>query len=105
MARTVRLDGNRVAEILPEYALPPEKWYGLEFAKICVEAPDDVKLGWVYDSDTGGFSPYAPAPVPAPPIEVLQAENKLLKAQVQAQTERADFVEECLAEMATIVYV
>ena len=35
----------------------------------------------------------------------LQAENKLLKAQVQAQSERADFVEDCLAEMASLVYV
>lgn len=31
-------------------------------------------------------------------------ENKLLKAQLQAQTERSDFLEDCLAEMATIVY-
>ena len=37
-------------------------------------------------------------------IEDLQAENKLLKAQVQAQTDRADFIEDCIAEMAGIVY-
>lgn len=34
----------------------------------------------------------------------LTAENKLLKAQVQAQTERSDFLEDCLAEMAAQVY-
>lgn len=34
----------------------------------------------------------------------LTAENKLLKAQVQAQTERSDFLEDCLAEMAMQVY-
>ena len=38
------------------------------------------------------------------PIEQLQQENKLLKAQLQAQTERSDFIEDCIAEMAGIVY-
>lgn len=33
------------------------------------------------------------------PIEV-----KLLKAQLKAQTERSDFLEDCIAEMATVVY-
>lgn len=37
-------------------------------------------------------------------MEDLQAENKLLKAQVQAQTERSDFIEDCIAEMAGVVY-
>ena len=34
----------------------------------------------------------------------LSAENKLLKAQVSAMSERNDFMEECIAEMATLVY-
>ena len=34
----------------------------------------------------------------------LQQENKLLKAQLKAQTERSDFIEDCIAEMATQVY-
>lgn len=37
-------------------------------------------------------------------IEELQAENKLLKAQLQAQSDRADFIEDCIAEMAMQVY-
>ena len=37
-------------------------------------------------------------------IEDLQQENKLLKAQIKAQTERSDFIEDCIAEMATQVY-
>ena len=37
-------------------------------------------------------------------IEELAAENKLLKAQLQAQTDRSDFIEDCIAEMATQVY-
>ena len=37
-------------------------------------------------------------------VDDLMAENKLLKAQLHAQTERSDFIEDCLAEMATVVY-
>lgn len=36
--------------------------------------------------------------------ELLAAENKLLKAQLQAQSDRSDFIEDCIAEMATMVY-
>ena len=38
------------------------------------------------------------------PMEKLQQENKFLKAQLQAQTERSDFIEDCIAEMAGVVY-
>lgn len=37
-------------------------------------------------------------------IEDLKQENKLLKAQLKAQTERSDFIEDCIAEMAGVVY-
>lgn len=37
-------------------------------------------------------------------IEDLKNENKLLKAQLQAQTDRSDFIEDCIAEMAGVVY-
>lgn len=36
--------------------------------------------------------------------EYLIQENKLLKAQLQAQTERSDFIEDCIAEMAGVIY-
>ena len=39
-----------------------------------------------------------------PSKEFLAQENKILKAQLQAQTERSDFIEDCIAEMATVVY-
>lgn len=35
----------------------------------------------------------------------IQDENILLKAQLKAQTDRCDFIEECIAEMAVQVYV
>lgn len=38
-------------------------------------------------------------------VKEQAAENTLLRAQLQAQSDRSDFVEECIAEMATMVYV
>ena len=68
--KTVKLKGNIVAEIIPEYALPVEKWYGGEFAAQCVEAPDEVDQRWVYDPETGEFSePAEPEPIPEPEPE------------------------------------
>lgn len=47
----------------------------------------------------------APKVVPSPMSNAeLEAENKLLKAQIAAQSDRADFVEDCIAEMAMQVY-
>ena len=37
-------------------------------------------------------------------LENLSTQSNLLSAQVQAQTERSDFIEDCIAEMATQVY-
>lgn len=64
--KTVRLKDNIVVEIIPEYALPVEKWYGADFAEECVDAPDDVEQGFVYDPESGEFSaPVNPTPTPA----------------------------------------
>lgn len=42
---------------------------------------------------------------PEPPtIEGLATENKLLKQQVSALTDQQSFYEDCIAEMATVVY-
>lgn len=37
-------------------------------------------------------------------VKETEEENKTLKAQVSAQSEQMDFYEECIAEMATVVY-
>ena len=37
-------------------------------------------------------------------IEDLEEENRLLKAQVSAQADQMDFYEDCIAEMAGIIY-
>lgn len=64
--KTVLLKENKVREIIPEYALPVEKWYGPAFAAECMEAPDEVEQGWVYDPETGAFSESAETPEPEP---------------------------------------
>ena len=66
--KTVRLKENKVQEIIPDYALPAEKWYGAAFAAECVEAPDEVEQGWVYDPVSMLFSP-APDHEPEPSLE------------------------------------
>lgn len=44
-------------------------------------------------------------PTPAPtPIERVEKETALLTAQVQALSDRGEFVEDCIAEMAEQVY-
>ena len=50
-----------------------------------------------------------PEPVEPPPtteerVASLEAENKLLKEQVSAQADQAEFYEDCIAEMAAVVY-
>lgn len=42
-----------------------------------------------------------PEPVPEP---VVPPSNELLAAQVQATNDRQDFLEDCIAEMAQIIY-
>ena len=54
--QTVRIENGAVVEIIPEYAMPVETWYGTEFAAKCIEAPDDVAQGWKYNAETKTFS-------------------------------------------------
>lgn len=62
----VRVENGIVAEVIPEYALPVEKWYGEDFAKECVEAPDEVEQGWLYDKENGTFSEPSDEEPPSP---------------------------------------
>ena len=43
-------------------------------------------------------------PTDAERISQLESEKKLLTAQLQALSDRNDFIEDCIAEMAAIVY-
>lgn len=93
-------------EIAPVYA--PTRNGDAIFA---VECGDDVVVNMTYDQETGTFS--APAPIPEPEpipdaddteIEKLKKDNRLLKAQTEMQAEQMTFLEECILEMAEIVY-
>lgn len=50
------------------------------------------------------YSPPPPPPTTEERVAALEAENKLLKEQVRAQADQAEFYEDCIAEMATVVY-
>lgn len=54
--KTVRILNGIVVEIIPEYGLPVCTWYGEEFEKQCVTAPDYVWQGWIYNANTHTFS-------------------------------------------------
>ena len=55
--KTVRLQHNAAAEIIPGYALPVEEWYPPEFCARCREAPDEVQTGWRYHPETDAWTP------------------------------------------------
>ena len=46
---------------------------------------------------------YVP-PEPVKTVDELAAENELLRAQVRAHSDRGEFIEDCIAEMAMQVY-
>ena len=54
----VRIVNGAVREIIPPAATLPSitHWYGAAFAAECVEAPDNVRQGWVYDAGAGTFA-------------------------------------------------
>ena len=39
-----------------------------------------------------------------PTLEEFAQENKLMKSQIEAQSEQMDFYEDCIAEMASVIY-
>ena len=78
--KTVRIKNNIVVEIIPEYALPVEKWYGTAFAAQCVEAPDEVDQHWTYDPETGTWAEPAPYVEPDPAPEPEPTADEVLNA-------------------------
>lgn len=66
----------------------------------CVFEATKVKSFEGYTLDGGEWG----EAVTPPTNEELAAENKLLKQQVSALTDQQSFYEDCIAEMATVVY-
>ena len=65
-----------------------------------VPSYDGASIGTAYEPP----APPNPAPTTEDRVAALESENKTLKAQVSAQSEQMDFYEECIAEMASVVY-
>lgn len=59
---------------------------------------------YVYKDGEWILDPLPPEEPEPSPIDVLQAENKLLKAQVQALSDREEFQDDLIAELAMIAY-
>lgn len=100
--KTIRLKDNIVVEIVPEYALPVEKWYGKDFAAQCVEAPDDVQQGMVYDEGNDTFSQPELTTPSLEPDALTQTQLALAEL---AETEAAHDLENklALAELADMI--
>lgn len=89
---TVKTDAGDLVEVLAGYALKTAT----------VAAADPTSVTALYTRAVDGTA----AALDTISAQLVQAEqeNKLLKAQVAAQSDRADFVEDCIAEMAMQVY-
>ena len=89
---TVKTDDGDTVEVLAGYAL----------RSVTVDAKDPTSVTAVLTRAVDGTA----AALDALTAQLTQSEkeNKLLKAQVNAATERSDFIEDCIAEMAVQVY-
>lgn len=92
-------------DLFEGWALIPDTMELPEFPFGEVEAEIDKETGLMT------VTKWIPGKCPPPPefpqdttIPDLQKENTLLKAQVKAMSERSDFIEDCIAEMAMKVY-
>ena len=89
---TVKTDAGDTVEVLAGYALKTAT----------VAAADPTSVTALYTRAVDGTAAALDA-ISAQLVE-SEKENKLLRAQVAAQSDRADFVEDCIAEMAMQVY-
>lgn len=98
-----------------KYQLCTEVNHGTEDEPNIKQVLSAVTLGWsaaneaiakaeAYNGEYTTEDDGEPEPVIPPTNGELAAENKLLKQQVSALTEQQSFYEDCIAEMATVVY-
>ena len=98
-----------------KYQLCTEINHGTEEQPNIEQVFSGVSLGWseanekiakaeAYNGEYTIEDDGKPEPVIPPTNEELAAENKLLKQQVSALTDQQSFYEDCIAEMATVVY-
>ena len=68
------------------------------------EANEKIAKAEAYNGEYTIEDDGEPEPTIPPTNDKLAAENKLLKQQVSALTEQQSFYEDCIAEMAAVVY-
>lgn len=71
----------------------------------CGDVP--VAIGDTYDGQDfyrEGEKVVSPLTAAQKEMETMQADLPMLKAQIQAISDRNDFIEDCIAEMAAVVY-
>jgi len=62
------------------------------------------QMGYIFEEMPTDETPEAVLKSDSERIASLEAENKLLKAQLRVQSESHDFLEDCITEMAQVVY-
>lgn len=82
--------------VITEPMLPPKKGY-VEDEVDGKRTYRNVETGELIEDET-------PTPPTHERITKLESENAMLKAQISAQSEQMDFYEDCIAEMAMVVY-
>lgn len=98
-----------------KYQLCTEVNHGTEDKPDIQQVFSAVTLGWseanekiakaeAYNGEYTIEDDGEPEPVIPPTNDELAVENKLLKQQVSALTEQQSFYEDCIAEMASVVY-
>ena len=89
-------EGEYLLEVNPPSNLVKPHWNG----EVWEEAATAEEIeAWKQENPTEEMGSPSPSP-----LEALQAENSLLRAQITAASNRQDFLEDCIAEMAVQVY-
>ena len=75
------------------------------------EIPDDHPLALMSETkrscyryeENGSFYPFVPTDI-IEKLELQEIENEFTRKQIEAQSEQMDFYEDCIAEMASVIY-
>lgn len=84
------------------FPLPLMTEDGAHLYKLVNGAPVECTPEEIQEQEAAN-QPELPPSIPEE-VEALKNENFLLKAQIQAMSDRNDFIEDCIAEMAMQVY-
>ena len=84
--------------------IPPEMPIPDTFPFVDIEVEDGVVVSMTAREVPEPGPEPEPEPTTEERVSALEEENTMLKAQVSAQSDQMDFYEECIAEMASIVY-